>query len=257
MLALERRVNEMADTFEQFASGQKATDHTLAQILAAVDQLSLASNATTLQTPGLSLSASPAPPNTKPYLSNPTPTPELIVIVSKVVSEGRSRVGKKKGGADENSCKEHIRNTFYRMLGIAASREICPFFEDEYGEPDTLPSQFVDPDTNYCRPYPHWKSPLTKQVAWIPTFLLRFKSTIPKDRSDLPNALWNLSDEQIITLLNDGPFKPAQAVWRDMKKTDADIEAMQSSARRYQQVDWKVALRTAHIKTIASLQGPQ
>lgn len=123
------------------------------------------------------------------------------------------------------------------MLGIAAAREIRPFFEDDYGEPDTLPTQFIDPDTHYCRPYPHWKSSLTKQVAWVPTFILRFKSTIPKDQTDLSNVLRNLSDEQIVILLNDGPFKSAQAAWRDMKKTDIEIEAMRSSSRRYQRVD--------------------
>lgn len=123
------------------------------------------------------------------------------------------------------------------MLGITASKEIRPYFEDEYGEPDTLPTQFVDPDTRYCRPYPHWKCPLTKQVAWVPTFLLRVRSTIPKDDSDVSNMLRNLSDEQIVTLLNDGPFKSAQTAWRDMKRTDVEIEAMRSSARRYQRVD--------------------
>lgn len=123
------------------------------------------------------------------------------------------------------------------MLAITVSREIRPYFEDEYGEPDTLPVQFIDPDTRYCRPYPHWKYPLTKQVAWIPTYILRFKSTIPKDGSDLANVLRNLLDEQIVILLNDGPFKSAQAAWRDMKKTDADVETMRSSARRYQRVD--------------------
>jgi hypothetical protein len=123
------------------------------------------------------------------------------------------------------------------MLCIVASRDIRPPFEDEFGEPDTLPAQFVDPDTHYCQPYPHWKWPLTKQVAWIPTYVLRFKTTIPKDQSDLSAVLRNLSDEHIIILLNDGPFKSAQAAWRDLKKSDADIEIMRSSARRYQPVD--------------------
>jgi hypothetical protein len=123
------------------------------------------------------------------------------------------------------------------MLSIAAAREIRPPFEDEYGEPDTLPAQFVDPDSGYCRPYPHWKSGLTRQVIWVPTFILRFKATIPNDQSELSITLRGLSDEQIVILLNDGPFKSGQAAWRDMKKTDSEIDTMRSNSRRYQRVD--------------------
>jgi hypothetical protein len=36
------------------------------------------------------------------------------------------------------------------MLGIMAESEIRPYFEDTYGEADTLPAQFIDPDTKYC-----------------------------------------------------------------------------------------------------------
>lgn len=120
------------------------------------------------------------------------------------------------------------------MLEIAAAREVRPYFEDEYGEPDTLPAQFIDPDTGYCRPYPHWKAALTKQAAWVPTFILRFRSTIPNDRSELSNVLRGLSDEAITILLHDGPFKSATTAWRDAKKSDVEVEAMRSNARRYQ-----------------------
>lgn len=136
-----------------------------------------------------------------------------------------------------NYSQEHARNTFYRMLGIAAASEIRPYFEDSYGEPDTLPTQFVDPDTKYCRPYPHWKSSLAKQIAWIPTYILRFRTTTPNDQSELSNVLRNLSDEQILILLNDGPFKSACTAWRNAKKTNLEIEVMRSSARRYQRCD--------------------
>jgi hypothetical protein len=123
------------------------------------------------------------------------------------------------------------------MLGITAAKSIRPYFEDEHGEPDTLPGQFIDPDTNYCQPYPHWKASLIKQLAWIPTYILRFRSTIPNDRSDLSNMLRGLSDEQIVILLHDGPFKSAQTAWRDMRKTDTELETMRAEARRYRRTD--------------------
>ncbi|KAG9093099.1 hypothetical protein FRC06_011673 [Ceratobasidium sp. 370] len=232
-LALERQINELLEAFGDHKSAsdeQQRTvderlgsmDNRITRILEAVTQLTAAGN--TASQPPLSLSAPSTPSETtKSYLSNPTPTPDLIEIVSKVVAEARSRIGKKKGGNDENSCKEHARNTFYRMLGITAAREIRPFFEDEFDEPDTLPAQ----------------------------------STITNDRSELSNVLRNLSDEQIIVLLNDGPFKSAQAAWRDLRKTDVEIEVMRSNARRYQRCDRKAAVRAAHIKLIPSLQGSE
>jgi hypothetical protein len=107
-LALERQINEMADAIEKYTSAseqrQKATDDTLMQILATMDRLALANQSTALHTPF----ASPVPAETKPYLSNPTPTSELTTIVFKVVSEARSCVGKRKGGADDNSCQVSI-----------------------------------------------------------------------------------------------------------------------------------------------------
>lgn len=108
-LALERQINEMVDTLEKYTNTSeqrhKATDDTLSRILKTLDCLTAANNLTPFLTPGVSPSASPSPPGSKPYLSNPAPTPELIAIISKVVSEARGRVGKRKGGADDNSCK--------------------------------------------------------------------------------------------------------------------------------------------------------
>ncbi|KAG9074291.1 hypothetical protein FRC06_010793, partial [Ceratobasidium sp. 370] len=165
-LALERQLNYMTDAFDGYKNisdeRHRLTDEKLNRILEAVTCWAPANNLAP-QAQDLTTTTTPFD-STKPYLSNPSPTPELIAIVSKVVSEARSRIGKKKGGADDNSFKEHARSTFYRMLGITAAREIRPFFEDRYGEPDTLPAQFMDPDTKYCRPYPHWKAPLTRQV---------------------------------------------------------------------------------------------
>lgn len=123
------------------------------------------------------------------------------------------------------------------MLGIASAKSMCPYSEDKHSEPNTLPSQFVGPDTHYCQPYPHWKTPPTKQVTWIPTYIPRFRATIPNDCGELSTLLCNLSDEQIVTLLHDGPFQLAQTAWRDMKKMDEKVEAMRAEARCYRQVD--------------------
>ncbi|KAF8603014.1 hypothetical protein BDV93DRAFT_508771 [Ceratobasidium sp. AG-I] len=258
-LALERQINELTSTFEEYKNASEArhkfSEGTLTRILDAVNRLDSPGSASRTPTPFLATPSSLI--DIKPTFSNPAATPELIALMSKVVSESRSRVGKKKGGADDNSCKEHARNTFYRMLAITTASEIRPFFEDEYGDPDTLPTQFVDPDTKYCRPYPHWKAPLVKQAAWVPTYILRFRSTVPNDQSELSNMLRNLTDEQVLILLNDGPFKSACAAWRNAKKTDAEIEAMRSSARRYQRSDKKAAVRSMYIRAITSLQAPE
>jgi hypothetical protein len=112
------------------------------------------------------------------------------------------------------------------MLGMVAAKSVRPYFEDKHGEPDTLPTQFVNPETGYCQPFPHWRVPLTKQVAWIPTYITRFRSTIPYDDSDLSIQLRALTDKQIIVLLHDGPFKSAQTAWRDMNKSDEELEQM-------------------------------
>lgn len=260
-LALERQINELTETFEDYKSTSearhKSNEGRLVCILEAVTRWDTSSNLSLSRATTPFLTTTSNLVDIKPTFSNPMPTPELITLVSKVVSEARGRVGKKKGGADDNSCKEHARNTFYRMLGIAVASEIRPYFEDDYGEPDTLPAQFVDPDTKYCRPYPHWKSSLAKQVAWIPTYILRFKSTVPNDQSELSVMLRSLTDEQILILLNDGPFKSACAAWRNAKKTDLEIEAMRSYARRYQRCDRKATVRTMYLQTIESLRGPE
>jgi hypothetical protein len=123
------------------------------------------------------------------------------------------------------------------MCQMTAAKCVQPYFEDEHGQPDTLPDQFVDPDTGYCQPFPHWKLTLSKQVAWVPTYLQHFQSTIPNDNSNRSLKLWNLSDEQIIILLSDGPFKSAQTAWCNLKKTDKEVELMRAHVRQYQCVE--------------------
>ncbi|KAG9089974.1 hypothetical protein FS749_000914 [Ceratobasidium sp. UAMH 11750] len=263
-ILLEREMHALRDTFEDYKSSNDAHhrrhDEKLTLVYDIVSKL----------VPGLipAENASPVPAfhplapanapvlNPKPYLSNPLPTPELIATISKVVAEARNRVGKKKGGPDDNSVKEHARTTFYRMLGIPAAKSIQPYFEDEFGAPDTLPIRFADPETKYCQPYPHWKAPLVKQVAWVPTFILRFRATIANDQSELSTLLHNLSDEQIVILLNDGPFKSCQTAWREMKKSDEEIEVMRANARRYQRADRKATIRSQYLRAIPSMAGP-
>ena len=125
----------------------------------------------------------------------------------------------------------------YGMCRVDQAKDIGPHFEDEHGEPDTLPVQFRDPVTGYCQPYPHLGKPLTKQTAWVPTYVLRFRKTIPSDNGDVSKALHAMSDLEIVTLLHDGPFKSAQNEWTRAKRTKDEIKEMQDNARRHSRAD--------------------
>jgi hypothetical protein len=104
---LERQVNELKATVEDYKSSSneqhRRTDEKLTRLLEVVSQLAPIESRSS--TPGLFTPATAAVADTKSYLVNPLPTPELISIVSKVVSEARSRVGKKKSSAEDNSLK--------------------------------------------------------------------------------------------------------------------------------------------------------
>ncbi|KAG8684462.1 hypothetical protein FRC11_012067 [Ceratobasidium sp. 423] len=141
------------------------------------------------------------------------------------------------------------------MQKISASRFIHPYFEDEHGEPDTLPVFALDPDTGYCQPYPHWKASLSRQVAWVPTYIKRFRATIPNDNSDVSQILRDFTDEQIVILLHDEPFKTASAKWSEMRKSPEEVEAMRSQARWYKRTERKAAVRRFYIAEIPSFQG--
>jgi hypothetical protein len=107
-LVLERQINELAEMFDEYKqtseTRQRTTDNAFARILEAIGRLE-PTGTTASQVSNTSLSISLNPSGAKPHLSNPTPTAELIAIISKVVSEARSRVGRKKGSMDDNSCK--------------------------------------------------------------------------------------------------------------------------------------------------------
>lgn len=108
-LSLERQVNDLANKLEKYTESSdeqhRRADEKLTRLLEFVSRLGPGDVGSGQAPASRSASMSLVGPDAKPYLSNPKPTPELIAIISKVVSEARNRVGKKKGGADDNSMK--------------------------------------------------------------------------------------------------------------------------------------------------------
>ncbi|QRV88193.1 hypothetical protein RhiJN_16211 [Ceratobasidium sp. AG-Ba] len=262
-LVLERQLNALSSALEEFIASNnerhKNTDDKLTYLTSIAERL-ISDRTVHSQTPTAGSVPLPTPARSLPeslVFTNPAPTSELTAIVIKVCSEARSRVGKKDAGPEDNGIKDHIRTQFYLMIHISSSKQIRAYFVDKFGNPETLPPQFAHPETGYIDPCPYWPGPLSAQIAWIPTYLLRFRLTIPNDQSDISKTLRNLSDEQIITYLNDGVYRTCQTVWRNMRKTPEELELARSSARRYQRRECKAAARGRHIQQIPSLQGPQ
>ncbi|KAF8672228.1 hypothetical protein RHS04_07833 [Rhizoctonia solani] len=198
------------------------------------------------------------PSNTlQPLYSNPRPTPELIATVCKVVSETHLCVGKKKGNPEDNRVKEHTQISFYYMCAINAAKNAWPYFEDKHVKPNTLPVEFRDPVTGYCQPFPHWKALLIKQIIWVPTYIQRFKATIPNNGSKLSKKSQALTNEQIVALLVDGPFKTVQALWCSSDKTGEELKQMRATARHYQQSKQKANICSEYVKAIPLLTGPE
>ncbi|QRV95524.1 hypothetical protein RhiJN_23542 [Ceratobasidium sp. AG-Ba] len=261
-LSLERQINDLASGLEEYVTSNnerhQKTDDKLTYLTTIVEKL-VASHAAQTQ------DVTPSPPllGTLPstpaaiVFTNPPPTAELGLLVSKVCSEARLRVGKKKSGPEENGMRDHMRSQFFEMISVPSSKEIRAYFVDEYGKPDTLPSQFADPETGYIQPCPYWPGSLLEQLEWLPTYISRVRMTIPHDQSDLSKALRDLTDEHIVTYLHDGIFRTCQTVWRNMRKTPEQIAASRSHARRYQHKERKANVRSRYIKTIPSLQGPE
>ncbi|KAF8670827.1 hypothetical protein RHS04_08537, partial [Rhizoctonia solani] len=198
------------------------------------------------------------PSNTlQPLYLNPRPTPELIATVRKVVSETRLCVGKKKGNPEDNRVKEHAQISFYCMCAINAAKNAWPYFEDKHGKPNTLPVEFRDPVTGYCQPFPHWKALLIKQIIWVPMYIQRFKATIPNNSSELSKKLQALTNEQIVALLVDCPFKTVQALWHSSDKTGEELKQMCATARHYQWSKQKANICSEYVKAIPLLTGPE
>ncbi|CAE6438793.1 unnamed protein product [Rhizoctonia solani] len=193
--------------------------------------------------------------NYQTYPGNPSPTTELARIVSRVVATQKDRIGKKKGGNKENSLKDHTRRSWYATIDAESSSEIRVYFEHKNGEPDTLPVFFANPLTGYRRPHPHWKKSLASQMEWIATYIERFRAMIPNNNSELSSLLRGLSDEQIVIMLHDGPFKTAVTVWRNRKYTNEDIIRLQSNERRKHRATCKAKVRRLYTSDIPSLRG--
>ncbi|QRW08680.1 hypothetical protein RhiLY_07679 [Ceratobasidium sp. AG-Ba] len=153
-----------------------------------------------------------------------TTNPALRAIVVKVVAEAQSRIGKKKTSPFENSNKEHARKTMYQMLKIKAIKDIRAPFDNKHRQPDMLPAEFIDPATG---------------------------------SEQLSQMMGSLSDEHIVTYLHNGPYKTAQAHWRNLKKSKDEIDEMRQAAWRYQRTDKKVNLQTLYIKRVPGLQNPK
>ncbi|QRV92675.1 hypothetical protein RhiJN_20693 [Ceratobasidium sp. AG-Ba] len=261
-LSLERQINDLSNGLEAHMTStserHQRTDDKITYLTTIVEKLISDRPA---QPQGVTSGPPPTLPSAAPpnpiVFTNPSPTAELGRIVSKVCSEARLRVGKRKAGPEENGVKDHIRTQFYQMVHIRSAKEIRPYFVDQFGKPDTLPSQFADPKTGYIDPCPYWPGTLAMQLEWLPTFLFRVRATIPNNQSDLSTALRDLSDEQIIVYLHDGVYKTCQTTWRDAKKTPEEIEMGRSVARQYQQRERKGAARGRQIQAIPSLQGPE
>ncbi|QRV82089.1 hypothetical protein RhiJN_10104 [Ceratobasidium sp. AG-Ba] len=239
----ERLMSELKDSLDSYRAANdaqhKKTQAEVNRLFEWIDQRIEYHSASTSQAHTQTQAPTPSVENSvaKPVLFNPPVTPEIAAIATKVVSEARSRVGKKKNGPEDNSLKEHARTRFYRMIGINAAKSIPPHYKDEYGEPDTLPLLFTDPETGYCTPKVHWKAVLTKQLAWVPTYLLWFRSTIPNDKSEVSTVLRSLTDEQIIILLHDGPLRTCQTMFRDKKKSEEELVEMRVQSLEYHRRD--------------------
>ncbi|CUA74377.1 hypothetical protein RSOLAG22IIIB_11171 [Rhizoctonia solani] len=231
----------------------KDVNDTLREILATVRRLETLCSAQASN--GSAVPAPNSPPAEQLECPNPQPSDELNAIVTRVVNGARERIGAKKGGPEENSIKDHARTAWYGMLGINAAKDVRPFFVNSNGGLDTLPAFAKDPVTGYCTPYPNWKVSLAKQTAWIPTYLLRFRAIIPNDNNELSRTLRGMTDEQILIVLHDGPWKSARKAWRDLKKSDGEIKVMQSNARRYQRTDRKVTFRKKYLGGMPQFRG--
>ncbi|KAF8594940.1 hypothetical protein BDV93DRAFT_564924 [Ceratobasidium sp. AG-I] len=260
-ISIERAINDLTAQVEaqirQSEQSQKETDQKLTAILETIDRLVVVQQAVPAPTPAPAPEPDQPPADKITYLTNPALTPELSNIIIQVCGSAPSRSGKsKESNALQNGLRAHTRDTWYGMLRIAAAKDVGPYFEDANKQPDTLPAQFRD-KTGYCQPYPHLRAPLTKQMIWVPTFMLRFKKTISVGDSEVSKALRDMSDYQIVVLLHDGPFKTAQNEWRRQKLTVAQLDEMRAEARRKMRADRTATTRGSYFRAIPSLQGPE
>ncbi|QRV73446.1 hypothetical protein RhiJN_01460 [Ceratobasidium sp. AG-Ba] len=159
-LALERQVNELTGTIEDFKSSSneqlKEVQATLSTILAKIQRLE--TNAAAAQsrvgtTPASSIlpvpslfatSSGSAPVKNTPIMSNPPLTDEMAEIITRVVAGTRGCIGKKKDEKnrnvpEENSIKDHGRKTFTASGQFLQARE--PIRAREVSEVASSPSR--------------------------------------------------------------------------------------------------------------------
>ncbi|KAG8721868.1 hypothetical protein FRC08_009391 [Ceratobasidium sp. 394] len=250
---LERQISQLTTKFEQSCEAldmkyQKIEDK-MTQLLNAIALVT-----SLVQGPGsgsaIQQVASVA--DSSIVLTNRMPTPELLAIIAKVSSLNMS----KELGTYENAVKAFAREAWYHMLKISAAKEIRPFYEDDFGNPDVFPQQFTDPITGYCMPFPHWGKVLQKQPLWVPTYVDHFHGLISKEGGELAELLRSFSEEDIVLLLFNGPWKTAQTAWRSSNKTDADLQAMRARQASCHRAERKAIARSEHVQSIGALQGP-
>ncbi|EUC60581.1 hypothetical protein RSOL_352520, partial [Rhizoctonia solani AG-3 Rhs1AP] len=178
------------------------------------------------------------------HLSNPPPPPGFLVLVTRACDSKIQRTER----------DTMVENSIKRIKWV---KDVGPYFEDENGEPDTLPEYFVDPETKRALPCPYWPKALNKQIDWIPTWLEWCKGTISNDSSEISLALRSLTDEEWVCYLHFGPFRTGQQTWRNSKKTEEELQAMRVYQIMYRKAEYKSFLRTKYIQSIPALRGPQ
>ncbi|KAB5589018.1 hypothetical protein CTheo_7543 [Ceratobasidium theobromae] len=246
-ITMERQFNELSAKLEKYyESSSVQHEQTKEQLKKLFDTVSLltpptlspahglGSNPTTLFIqPSPTLPAAPAISDPNHTLSNPMPTAELIEIMEKVTT---LKAMEFPTNAIDNSVKAHMHMNFYRVLKIKSAKDIGPPYEDEYGNPDTLPARFTDPVTKYCQPCPHW-------------------TTIPNGDSEISTILRGLTDENLASLLYHGPWKSARQAWVNMNKSPEILSAMRARKLEYHKAERKAFTRLGYLREIPGLQS--
>ncbi|CAE6508029.1 unnamed protein product [Rhizoctonia solani] len=286
-IVIERRFDEVITKFEECQQSwdqqHQQTQEKLTMLLDAV-QLLTPTNLSPAHGPG-SGTATPAVhltleslvtlgevvPWRYNHLSNPPPPPGFLDLVTRACNSNTPR--REFEGATDLSIKvsqskllvqvctyrtkNHVRMAYTSSVGVKRIKDVRAHFEDQDGTPDTLPEHFVDPETRYGQPCPHNVAPLVRQIDWVPTWLQRCKGTIPNDQSELSLVLRSLTDEEWVGYLHSGPFKSAQQAWRNLGKTDEELQVMQTYQIMYHKTERKAFMRVGYIHSIPALRGRQ